>query len=89
MGQAKNRGSQADRVAQAVARERAKFPASVKCKSCQADLTEITPLSTKGHPGIWLMGQAKCRPCDCITWVVEGEPEAVMQLSFSPDGAQD
>lgn len=83
MGQAKTRGSQASRVEQALARERAKLPASVQCNRCQADLADITPLSTRGYPGMWLMGKAICRPCDCITWVLEGEPDAVMQLQFT------
>ena len=89
MGQAKIRGNHGHRIEQAQARERAKFPPSVKCKSCEADLTEITPLSTKAHPGIWLLGKAKCGPCDCITWYVAGDPEAVMQLQFASDGLQD
>lgn len=89
VGQARKRGSQSDRIALAQSRERAKFPPSLKCQSCDADLTEITPLSTKARPGIWLLGKAKCGPCDCITWHVAGEPEAVMQLHFSADGLPD
>lgn len=52
MGQAKNRGTAAQRAQQAIARERAKLPASVKCDNCQADLPDIWPFKTQGFPGL-------------------------------------
>lgn len=95
MGQAKSRGNQAQRIEQAQARDRAKFPASVKCNSCQADLTEIVPMNTRGQPGLWLAGGAICPACDSTTWVLEGEPDVVaataatLQAQFAKDGMPD
>ena len=82
MGQAKNRGNQAQRIEQALARERAKLPSSVKCNSCQADLTDITPMDTRGMAGIDIAGAAECHPCGCTTWALHGNPADVeSQLS--------
>lgn len=77
MGQAKIRGSQAQRADAAQARERAKLPASVKCNSCQADLTAITPLDVRNLRGIQVAGAAECEPCGRTTWVLNGNPTDV------------
>ncbi len=76
MGQAKRRGTQEERVAQAMARIEAKRPEKLICNSCQAEVTKINPVSTKGLRGlesIWV-GQ-----CDCghTTFAASGEPKAV------------
>jgi hypothetical protein len=72
MGEAKRRGSQAEREASAIAARRALFPASVKCNNCQADLTEITPMDVRGMPGMRLAGGAHCFACQHDTWVLDG-----------------
>ena len=77
MGQAKNRGSQDQRIAEARVRERTKFPASVKCNSCQAELTDIEPMNVRGFPGLKLAGAAECRACETTTWVLHGAQEAM------------
>ena len=81
MGQAKNRGNQAQRIEEARARERAKLPASVKCEMCQADLTDIHPLPTRNHPGLWAAGRAECQPCGHSTWAFHGEPAVVREVA--------
>ncbi|BEP96244.1 hypothetical protein GmRootA79_46280 [Acidovorax sp. A79] len=77
MGQAKKRGNQSDRIAQAQARERANLPPSVKCNTCKAELTEIHAMDTRGMAGIEVAGAAHCGACNMETWVLKGSPEAV------------
>lgn len=77
MGEAKRRGSQADRETAAIAALRAMFPASVKCNNCQADLTEIAPMDVRGIPGMRLAGGAHCPSCGHVTWVLDGTPEGL------------
>lgn len=81
MGQAKNRGSQEQRIAEAVARERAKFPDSVKCNECQADLFDIHPMGDGGVPGMRLLGAAHCEACSSTTWIMDGTPEALEAIA--------
>ena len=76
MGQAKQRGTQAERVAQAHAKLLESRPEKLVCNSCGADVTRINPVSTRGLRGlesIWV-GQ-----CDCghTTFAASGEPKAV------------
>lgn len=83
MGEAKKRGDKEARIAQAQARAqalRAQFPASVKCESCQADLTDITPMDSAGMDGINLAGAAYCYACERPTWVLNGTPSAVKKV---------
>ena len=76
MGQAKRRGNQEQRIAEARERERAKFPASVTCNSCQVALTKIEPMDVRGMDGMRLAAGAFCEACDSVTWVLDGTPEA-------------
>lgn len=82
MGQAKKRGSQAERIAQAVAKIEAKRPEKLICNTCGGDVTTINPVSTRGLRGldaIWV-GQ-----CDCgqTTFAASGEPQAVDAFFFA------
>lgn len=77
MGQAKNRGSRTDRIDKAVIRDRLRFPPSVKCNTCQADLTEIHSMDTRGMVGLELAGAAECHACERTTWILKGDPDAV------------
>lgn len=94
MGQAKSRGSHEQRIAEARARERAKFPESVKCNNCQADLTEIEPMDVRGIPGMRLAGGAVCQACNSTTWVLDGTEEgldttaAMLEQMHGGDSAQ-
>ena len=76
MGQAKQRGSVEQRIAQAQAKIEATRPEKLVCNGCGADVTAIHPVSTRGLAGvdsIWL-GQ-----CDCgqTTFAATGKPDAV------------
>ncbi|MEO5774967.1 MAG: hypothetical protein ABIQ32_12745 [Sphingomicrobium sp.] len=72
VGQASSRGTPEERRAQAIAAQRDRFPATVKCNNCQADLAAIEPVDVRGIPGMRLAGQARCPSCDHVTWVLEG-----------------
>ena len=77
MGEAKRRGSHEIRKEQVVTSLRARFPATVKCNHCAAELSEINPLDTRGMPGLRLAGVAHCSACDHNTFVLDGEPQAL------------
>ena len=76
MGQAKQRGTLAQRVEQAQAKVEATRPEKLVCNHCSADVTQINPVSTRGLRGlesIWV-GQ-----CDCgqTTFAASGDPKSV------------
>ena len=52
MGQAKQRGNQAERMAQAQAKIAATRPEKLVCNGCNADVTAINPVSTRGLRGL-------------------------------------
>lgn len=90
MGQAKSRGNQEQRIAEAKVRERAKFPEVVACNNCQAQLTEIESMDVRGIPGMRLAGAAYCNACDSSTWVLDGTPEGLQAVSaYLADGHED
>ena len=72
MGEAKRRGSRAEREASAIAALRAQFPDSVKCNNCHAELRDIAPMDVSGIPGMRLAGGAHCSECQHDTWVLDG-----------------
>lgn len=76
MGQAKLRGNRDQRVAQAVAKIEATRPEKLVCNSCQADVTEIHPVSTRGLPGVEAIWLGQCT-CGHTTFAASGKPEAV------------
>ena len=82
MGQAKNRGNQAERIAQAQAKIEQARPEKLVCNGCGADVTTINPVSTRGLRGIdaiWV------GPCECgqTTFAASGEPKAVEAFFFA------
>lgn len=77
MGQAKSRGTFEERKAQAIARERAKFPESVKCNNCGHKLTEIHSMDVRGMEGMQLAGASICPECGHTTWTLGGTPEGL------------
>ena len=52
MGQARQRGSLDQRIAQAQAKIEATRPEKLVCNGCGADVTIIHPVSTRGLPGV-------------------------------------
>lgn len=76
MGQAKRRGTPAERVAQAMARIEATRPEKLVCNSCGADVTAINPVSTRGLSGLQSIWVGQC-DCGHTTFAASGEPKAV------------
>ncbi|MFN4325537.1 MAG: hypothetical protein ACK4FP_06575 [Azonexus sp.] len=82
MGQAKQRGTQAERIAQAKARIEAKRPAKLVCNHCSADVTQINPVSTRGLRGLDAIWVGQCE-CGHTTFAASGEPKAVEAFFFA------
>ena len=75
MGQAKQRGSALERVAQAKEQIEASKPKSITCNHCQAELTEIETLDIRGMTGLTGAFVADCN-CGNNTIALQGDPEA-------------
>lgn len=77
MGQAKQRGTLADRVEQAKARLEAIKPEVIICNHCKGDIEKdaIVALDSRGIDGIQGVFAGKCI-CGHNTLAVLGEPEA-------------
>lgn len=76
MGQAKNRGTQEQRIAQAQAKLLAGKPEKLVCNACGADVTQINPVSTRGLRGLEAIWVGQCE-CGQTTFAASGEPQAV------------
>ena len=76
MGQAKTRGSQAERIAQAKALIEAHKPASMTCSHCKADITEIYPVDARHLAGIKAAYAGICS-CGNSTFALQGDPQSV------------
>lgn len=81
MGQAKSKGTYEQRRDSAIQAARARFPQSVKCNNCGADLTDIHSMDVRNMPGMRLAGGALCESCSSVTWVVDGEPDALQRFN--------
>jgi hypothetical protein len=79
LGQARHRGSQQDRIAEALARSTAapEAPPAITCNTCHAALPAPVQLDARALKGIQRAYQAHCSACDQDTWAVKGEPAAV------------
>ena len=82
MGQAKQRGNQAERVAQAQAKLAATRPEKLVCNGCGADVTAINPVSTRGLRGLEAIWVGQC-DCGQTTFAASGEPKAVEAFFFA------
>lgn len=82
MGQAKQRGTQAERIAQAHARIEAKRPEKLVCNHCSADVTQINPVSTRGLRGLDAIWVGQCE-CGHTTFAASGDPKAVEAFFFA------
>ncbi|HJW24644.1 MAG TPA: hypothetical protein VJ576_07080 [Rhodocyclaceae bacterium] len=76
MGQAKQRGSQEQRIAQARAKIEATRPEKLVCNSCNADVADIHPVSTRGLRGIDAIWMGQCQ-CGNTTFAASGDPKSV------------
>ena len=77
MGQAKERGTQEERIAQAAAAADRLRPPEMKCNVCEAKLNDVSALDIRALPGINAAFGAHCAACDKDTWAVRGAPAAV------------
>jgi hypothetical protein len=82
MGQAKQRGTQAERMAQARAKVEATRPEKLICNGCKADVTDIHPVDTRGLRGIEAIWVGQCA-CGQTTFAASGEPNAVEAFFFA------
>jgi hypothetical protein len=82
MGQAKLRGNQAERMAQAQAKIEATRPEKLVCNGCGADVTTINPVSTRGLRGLDAIWVGQCE-CGQTTFAASGEPKAVDAFFFA------
>ena len=76
MGQAKQRGSVEQRIAQAQAKIEATRPEKLVCNGCGAEVTVIHPVSTRGLTGIEAIWVGQC-DCGQTTFAASGDPKAV------------
>lgn len=81
MGQAKRRGSAEQRAADAIARDRARFPETVHCTQCNEVLTAIQSVDTGSISGLSSAGGAECPTCGGVTWVFNGTQDAVQRAA--------
>ncbi|PKO94235.1 MAG: hypothetical protein CVU16_03660 [Betaproteobacteria bacterium HGW-Betaproteobacteria-10] len=82
MGQAKQRGTAEQRAAQAQAKLAATRPEKLVCNGCNADVTTIHPVSTRGLRGIEAIWVGQC-DCGQTTFAASGEPKAVEAFFFA------
>lgn len=82
MGQAKQRGTAEQRIAQAQAKIEATRPEKLVCNGCGGDVTTINPVSTRGLRGIEAIWVGQCE-CGQTTFAASGEPKAVEAFFFA------
>ncbi len=76
MGQAKRRGTLDQRIAQAHAKIEATRPEKLVCNGCNADVTDIHPVDTRGLRGIESLWVGQC-DCGQTTFAASGDPKSV------------
>lgn len=79
MGQAKQRGSQEECAKQAQDRIKVMKPAMIVCNACEAEITDILVMDTRGMPGIQSVFAGMCS-CGNTTHAMLGDPDAVADL---------
>lgn len=77
MGQAKQRGTKDQRVAQAKATIDALRPEKLVCGSCNTGFTDFDSMSTRNMPGIHAAFGGICPSCGETVLSFSGEKEAV------------
>ncbi|MGY0195255.1 hypothetical protein ACWA7J_09275 [Leptothrix sp. BB-4] len=80
MGQARQRGTLAQRQQAAIDQQLALRPKFITCNHCQATLTEMAAVDVSKMPGITAAFEASCAACGHDTYAIKGEPEAVARL---------
>ncbi len=77
MGQAKQRGSKDQRIAQAKAKIDALRPEKLVCGSCKTAFNDFAAISTRNMPGIHAAFGGVCPSCGETVLAFSGEKEAV------------
>lgn len=77
MGQAKQRGTKEQRVAQAQAKLAALRPETLVCGSCKTAFAEFEALDTRGLVGIDAAFGGPCPACGESVVAFKGDPDAV------------
>lgn len=80
MGQARNRGSFAERVAAATTHIAALRPAHIVCNQCQHPIAEVVDMDVRKMPGLTAAFAGHCPECQSVTYAMSGEPETVKAL---------
>lgn len=75
MGQAKSRGSQMSRVAEALGRSSDR--PKVFCNNCQQPVAQVEPIDVTHLKGIQQAFCGRCVGCETDTWAVRGETASV------------
>ena len=80
MGQAKHRGSLAQRVAAATAHIDALRPAHIVCNQCRNEIAEVVDIDVRKMHGLTAAFAATCRECQSVTYAMSGDPQTVQAL---------
>lgn len=89
MGQAKARGSQAERVAQAKALIEAYRPASITCNHCKANITDVQAIDARSLDGIKAAYAGTCPACGHSTFAFQGDPDSVAKAMVALEAAME
>jgi hypothetical protein len=77
MGQAKQRGSQEQRIAQAKAKINALRPEKLVCGACKTAFTEFVSMDTRNMRDINAVFGGQCPACGESVMAFSGQPDAV------------
>ncbi|MGC4418377.1 MULTISPECIES: hypothetical protein [Cupriavidus] len=81
MGQAKQRGTKEQRIAQAQAKRAALRPENLVCGACQTAVSEFEEMDTRGVSGIDAAFTGQCPACGETVIALKGDPEAVADFA--------
>lgn len=86
MGQAKNRGTLAQRLEQAKTKRHASKPATLECNHCHAILANIEEMDSRSMTGIDAVFTALCE-CGNTSYAIAGDPKhvAIIQQLLEDD----
>jgi hypothetical protein len=85
MGQAKQRGNQTERIAQAKVRIGALKPEYIVCNNCETHIADIHAMDTRGMRGIDAAFAGVCPSCGQSTYAVRGDPDAMADFATAMD----
>ncbi|MCM3609527.1 hypothetical protein M4D49_29055 [Cupriavidus pauculus] len=83
MGQAKQRGTKEQRIAQAKEKLAALRPETLVCGACQTAFSEFEAMDTRGMRGIDAAFAGQCPSCRETVIAFKGEPDAVADAAIA------